>query len=296
MQYKHVHIVGSGALGSVLAAQAVNKGYPVVNRPRNTPVRQVTLLDKRQVELTLPQHHWPEDNSPQLVVLPLKSYQIEAALTQYEAHFCTNTQVLLVHNGMLDWSQSALDQKPYQLYAASTSIAAFKPSPTTAVQTGEGETFIGTLQSQAEPASLEYLNTVCNDLFGDSSISIDIRRTQWQKLTINSLINPLTAIHGFRNGELLNPRWQPQLQLVANELSILACKQGFDESPASILGRAQQVMQRTAENFSSMQQDVALGRPTEIDAINGYALSIAKHAGIECPQLTEHYHAVKALG
>ena len=32
---------------------------------------------------------------------------------------------------------------------------------------------------------------------------------------------------------------------------------------------------------------------TKIDAINGYALGIAKRVGIECPQLAEHYKAVK---
>ena len=295
MLYKHIHIIGSGALGSLLCARALLHGYSMIRHPRSEAVAQVTLHNQSIVKLNTSLNQWPSTESRQLVILPLKSYQVHAALEQYEAHFTTDVDVLLVHNGMLDWPQTELNEKPYRLFAATTSIAAFKPSATAVTQTGQGETFVGALQSPADSNGLAQLNSVCSELFGKSSFSADIRRTQWLKLTVNSLINPLTAINGLRNGELIEERWQTELKRLASELSALAKVQGFDEPAESIMTRAQKVMQRTANNYSSMHQDVTHGRPTEIDAINGYALGIAKRVGIECPQLAEHYKAVKAL-
>jgi 2-dehydropantoate 2-reductase len=42
-------------------------------------------------------------------------------------------------------------------------------------------------------------------------------------------------------------------------------------------------MQATAQNYSSMNRDHALGKKTEISAISGYIVKLAKHHHINTP-------------
>ena len=41
-------------------------------------------------------------------------------------------------------------------------------------------------------------------------------------------------------------------------------------------------LQRTAENISSMLQDVLRGAPTEVDAINGAVIRVGEQKGVPC--------------
>ena len=55
------------------------------------------------------------------------------------------------------------------------------------------------------------------------------------------------------------------------------------------------VITATAENRSSMLQDAAAGRPTEIDFITGHLLHTAESLGLDAPLNRKLLHGVKAL-
>ena len=48
----------------------------------------------------------------------------------------------------------------------------------------------------------------------------------------------------------------------------------------------------TAPNYSSMQQDLVAGRPTEIDYITGYILREAQPLGLHMPLHQQLYDAI----
>jgi 2-dehydropantoate 2-reductase len=57
---------------------------------------------------------------------------------------------------------------------------------------------------------------------------------------------------------------------------------------------AEQVAKRTAANHSSMLQDVLRGAPTEIDAICGAVVSVARRHHIDTPANWACWNLVKA--
>jgi 2-dehydropantoate 2-reductase len=111
-------------------------------------------------------------------------------------------------------------------------------------------------------------------------IVTDIIERVWAKLFINVGINALTAIFNCQNGALLDlPPARAQLAEAVREAVAVAKAMGIPirEEP---LATTLEVCRATAENISSMLQDVRRQRPTEIDAINGAVVDLGKKLGI----------------
>ncbi|KAL7505348.1 hypothetical protein ACHAXN_002835 [Cyclotella atomus] len=130
----------------------------------------------------------------------------------------------------------------------------------------------------------------------------------WKKLAVNCVANPLTAIHNVRNGELAKLQYDGQdisatMTGILEEVSDVAVKEIESEyiqcseetresietarmelSVSSLQTFVDEVLTSTANNISSMLQDVRAKRVTEVQFLNGYVCRIANEKyGIECP-------------
>lgn len=125
------------------------------------------------------------------------------------------------------------------------------------------------------------------------SKNMDVRI--WSKLTINAVINPLTAILRVKNGDLLLSPWARALMNdLYQETRLVATAKGIllpDELWDSLLS----VCEATSLNHSSMLQDIEQSRRTEIDHINGSLVKMAKELNLEIPTHQTVYQLVKAL-
>ena len=92
--------------------------------------------------------------------------------------------------------------------------------------------------------------------------SPDPQALLWGKLVINAAINPLTALLGVPNGELLaRPPAHALLQSAAGEAAAVAAALGMRLPYPDPTAAAENTARRTAANRSSMLQDVLTGRP-----------------------------------
>lgn len=120
----------------------------------------------------------------------------------------------------------------------------------------------------------------------------EILQFQLEKLAINCVINPLTALNDCQNGELLyNYNLSRVQRLLLIEISAviraLPELQGIPGimarfSPERLRTLAVSVMQKTAANTSSMLQDMRTGKETEIEYMNGYIVRRGEELGIKC--------------
>lgn len=105
----------------------------------------------------------------------------------------------------------------------------------------------------------------------------------WRKVIANAVINPLTTLFEVTNGELLQ-----------SSVTLTTMRQVFEEAAAiaTCFGQKidEQVWQEllsicrsTSRNHSSMLQDFWHGKPTEIEAINGYLVNKGKELGMMTP-------------
>jgi 2-dehydropantoate 2-reductase len=298
--YKQVHIIGSGAIGSLLAARIQLSmkalGIATITRHlRSTAVDQVSLLEIAQpVTLSTHLNQWVHQPQSSLAILPMKSYQLVDALCQYSPDFPCDSDVLLLHNGMVtDPDIDALSHH-HTIFNGTTSHAAFKPNKRTCTHSGNGKTVVGCLFASPTEEKQQRILTLLNTALGPAQYSQNMRLALWEKVAINAMINPLTAMHNIKNGQLLAPRFESELTSLANEISQVMQAESIHYNQQQVLSQSKEIVQATAENYSSMHQDVHLGRKTEIDAINGFILRCADQHQISCPVLHRHYQAITA--
>lgn len=69
--------------------------------------------------------------------------------------------------------------------------------------------------------------------------------------------------------------------------------EGYHTSTESLLSYVNDVIQNTADNISSLLQDLRSQRHTEIDYITGYLLRRARSHGMSLPENTQLYDLIK---
>lgn len=121
---------------------------------------------------------------------------------------------------------------------------------------------------------------------------LDLMQLQLEKLTVNALMNPLTALLNIPNGSLLeNSNIARTTRLLLAEISLVI--QRLPElngvpgvrarfSPERLETLYLGVADKTAANSSSMREDVRKRKDTEIEYINGYIVRRGEELGIRC--------------
>ncbi|NYY81077.1 hypothetical protein DMI65_06075 [Escherichia coli] len=82
----------------------------------------------------------------------------------------------------------------------------------------------------------------------------NIRAELWRKLAVNCVINPLTAILNCPNGELRHH--QQEIMQICEEVAAVIEREGHHTSAEDLRDYVMQVIDATAENISSMLQDI----------------------------------------
>ncbi|WP_394222060.1 ketopantoate reductase family protein [Alteromonas gracilis] len=309
-----LHIVGGGAIGCLLAASAQLNSVPYNCYPRSieTMPTKALWLDGQQIALKPPETCPIYLDKADVLVFPLKVYQLKDAILRWRPYLTQKKPtIVLLHNGMggLEVAHELLGHD-YPLLVATTSHGALKvASPNGNIQvkyTGLGATQIGVPEpAEPRPQTLPALLKT-TPLLANAVALLDralppvqyhpaIDEALWTKLSINAVINPLTAIHNIQNKHIADAEFEQTRSAICHEFTLVANAYGFnfveDEVHADVLC----VATATGENYSSMHQDVSHGRQTEIDAINGYLVDKAKKKGIHVPVNTLLVERVQAL-
>ncbi|MGY5450300.1 2-dehydropantoate 2-reductase [Agarivorans sp. MS3-6] len=292
----HCAIIGAGAVGGLLAShlgqqQTVCFIDSRIAQPAQCTIKVNSLSQgKIAFELAI----LPDVPRCQWLIICVKAHQVDAAIQSLDLSPATN--ILLMVNGMGSHHQVLKHVDEHRLYLASNTHGALvnlKSSSVLSVEhTGLGKIDVGTFNKQQyPPAELASLQASLPPLHWHP----DIYQALWLKLVINCCINPLTALNNCKNGELLQPNYQAKLKALCQELSQIALLDGVVLNSALLLSTVREVAFNTAENYSSMQQDISHQRLTEIDYINGYVVSLAKTHHAVCRHNVALVQQIKLL-
>jgi 2-dehydropantoate 2-reductase len=300
----NILLIGAGSLGLLFAGRLASVSANVAVLAHRSA--QAELLHKEGVTVedefgSHPSVLTPEGliGPPDWILLMVKQKDITAALMQsLRDKSGEHTQVLCFQNGIGHVERLSTAVPLSRIWLAVTTEAAKKQSDTRVLHTGRGLTSIGPAQPEPEKAAqesqkklvaaLRHAGFACN-------LSNNMDRIIWNKLLINSVINPLTALLRVCNGQLLSTSYALALMrslyaegvTVAEALGIQVADDLWDQ--------LLDVCAKTADNRSSMLQDVEAGRQTEVDWINGSLVQLAAQRGMALPVQQALYQMIKAL-
>ncbi|MBB5347111.1 2-dehydropantoate 2-reductase [Desulfoprunum benzoelyticum] len=306
----HLLVVGPGALGCLVVA-ALSRGMEgtgsrlsVLDHDRNRADllnRQGICceLDGNRRRFPIPVTADPETAGPaDVVILCVKSYDVLASLASCRPLLTEGTVLLFLQNGIahLDCGDAAGEAA---IAYGTTTEGATLLNPGHVRHAGHGATFLG-FPSPADAHSTTLLHqtaAICSRGGLTTTMTDDILHRLWAKLFVNVGINALTAIHGCANGDLLTlPGIVERMRTAVAEAERVARAGGIvvtgDPYSATV-----EVCRKTADNISSMLQDVRRRRRTEIDAINGAIVREGRSLGLETPEnlrLVEQIRAIEA--
>jgi len=283
----NIVILGAGAIGSLFGA-LLSKKNNVLLIGRTPHIQAITenglmITGKTKMTVKIP----AEDSikkvtfSPDLLILTVKSYDTEAAIKEAKSIIDDSTIVLSLQNGLdnIDKIEKIVSRE--RIVVGVTTQGVFFSRPGVIRHTGKGHTILGELGGK-KTGRIKHIADLFNEAGTDTKISSDIIREIWVKAIINSSINPLTTIFQCKNGYLLeNPLLKNIVEKICRESTLIADKEGIHLSFQGMCKKTKQVIQNTAENYSSMFQSFKRGRKTEIDSINGKIVDMGKRHGIE---------------
>jgi 2-dehydropantoate 2-reductase len=296
-------VVGSGAIGSLYGAFLSRiEDTEVILVGRNPHVSAIQtiglnikgILGDHVFKLEAMQSASEVDNAD-LVIVTTKTYDTVTAAISAKHLIDAGASMLLIQNGLGTEELVAKALNTTKVLRATTCMGALRTSPGVVTATGCGLTEIGSRYIENYDL-VEKLSLMMKEVGFDVRTSENIEGVVWTKTLVNCGINPVGALTGLSNGDVYKNKALRGLivKLVKEAVQVveaLGIELTTDDPVRYALGTAK----ATGDNINSMLQDLQAGKRTEIDAITGEVIRLAKQFGIETPSSEAVYVLVKAL-
>ncbi|MQA55409.1 putative 2-dehydropantoate 2-reductase [Pseudomonas piscis] len=283
------HVLGAGSLGTLWATRLARAGLPVRLILRDQARLQdyqaaggLTLVEQGQSHLyPIPGETCDGPQPIQRLLLACKAYDAEAAVARIATRLAPGAELILLQNGLGSQDAVAARVPGARCIAASSTEGAFRDGDWRVVFAGHGYTWLGDVGHPSAPIWLDELSA--------SGIphewTTQILTRLWRKLALNCAINPLTVLYDCRNGGLQQHRCE--VATLCAELGELLQCCGQPDAAQDLQQEVERVIQATAANYSSMYQDVANQRRTEIRYLLGHACAVANRHRLALPHLQQ---------
>ncbi len=280
--FDEIVVLGAGALGSLFGAMLYSAGFDVtlVGRdPHINEIKKKGLLVHNFLEERIKIPATTETVRGDLFLLTVKSYDTERAVRSIPLG--DHTVVLSLQNGLGNEERAERILGKGRVVGGVTSYGSLLVKPGEIEFTGKGKTYVGEMDGRLSPRIRE-IERIFRKA-GIDTVSVDnIREKIWEKLIINSAINPLTAVSRLRNGAIKEvPHLSELARMIVEEAVDVAGLHGFKFDAEKMYSVVMEVAENTSRNRSSMLQDIERGKRTEIDEINGMIVSMGEARGYD---------------
>ena len=278
-----VAVIGAGAVGCYYGGLLLRAGHDVTFISRQPHVDAINahglLLDTKSFRGHLPAKAATDATalaSPDLVLVCVKSADTEQAGRSLAGHVQAETSVLSLQNGV-DNAQRLHAVTGHAVISAVVYVGSEMAGPGHIRHHGGGDLAIG-----ASPASVALAQTL--EAAGvHTTIADDIEVTLWSKLVINCAFNALSAVADISYGPMLEVEGTKDVVTRAVQEAISVARACGVAMPDDLLANILNIPTMMPAQKSSTAQDLARGKPSEIDFLNGHVVRKGAELGIPTP-------------
>jgi len=288
-EWPRIAVVGAGAVGGYFGGMFARAGAPIVFVGRKHFADAVNskglVLDKLHGQERITAKATVEMSAVSdcsLILFCVKANDTLATAGQMAPFLQPDATVVCLQNGVGNADQVRAATNVVTVPAA-VYVAVSAPEPGRVKHLARGDLTIG-------PPSK--VTTGLANLFVRAGISCgisdNIEGELWLKLLRNCALNAISALGHARYGQIAQDADAKQLmQDVVDEVLAVAHAAGVVlpgvDDRESGMAAAMEIATQMADALSSTAQDLNRGRPTEIDALNGYISRRGAELGVPVP-------------
>ena len=294
MHVEHIAVVGAGAVGCYFGGMLARAGVPVTLIGRAQHVEAINrdglFLERNDfqtyVQLQADTRIESVRNAT-IVLLCVKTIDTETAAAAIAPHLGRDTLLVSFQNGV-DNAERIQNTTGINAIPAVVYVAAEMSGPGRVKHNGRGDIVIG---------NVPRLSTLFTDVGIQCRVSDNIAGELWTKLVMNCAYNAISAVTGSRYAFIKdNPFSRGIMRNLIAEVVEVGYAAGVRlPSTEQLFDAALTLGDAMATAISSTAQDIARGRLTEIDALNGYVANRGKELGIPTPVNSTLHALVKLL-
>jgi len=231
-----------------------------------------------------------------LVIVGVKAWQVPEAARAMQPLVGPETTVLPLQNGVDAVPQLTAELGQGPVIGGLCKIVSFVVGPGHIRHAGFAPSVvIGELDNQRTDRIVEIVKTF-KDAGVDTTIASDIQVALWMKFLFIASFSGVGAIANAPAGPLrTDPELRAQMLRAMEEIYSLAHARGVKLPPDSIETVMTGINALPKDATSSMQRDIAAGKPSELESQNGAVVRMARESGVEVPTHELIYAKLKPL-
>lgn len=298
--FHRIAVVGAGAVGSYFGAMLARAGRAVVligRAPHVEAIRRDGL--QLQTQAGTESIRLEADTRiaavrcADLVLFCVKSPDTEAVAREMAPHLDPGALVLSLQNGV-DNAATIARHVRSAVVPSVVYVATALPAPGRVAHFGRGDLVIGA----KDPALQPRLQAVV-ELFAGAQVPVvvsdDVMDALWRKLLLNCAYNAISAVTQQPYGRMAAlPEVRAVMRDVVEEVVSVARADGQSLELDECLQAVERLAPAMPAQLSSTAQDLARGKPSEIDHLNGFVARRGAELGVPTP-VNRTLHALVKL-
>lgn len=287
-----IAVFGAGGLGGYFGARLAADGHDVAlvargshrDALRSNGLTVVGPTGKLHLPQVVATDDPTEIGEVDLVLLAVKTWQLSAAMVTMKPLVGGDTAVVTLQNGVDAADRVAAMYGRDKVLPGIAKVLTLLESPGVIRHIGgEGSLTLGEWDNSATER-VQRIRTVLGEAGIASPTPRDIRVELWTKFLFIAGIGGLGAVTGESFGTLrTRPGMRRQVTAAMSEIEQVGRANGID-LPQDIVATTMAFLDRQPEDGStSLQRDIADGRPSELDAWTGAVVRLGSASGIPTP-------------
>jgi 2-dehydropantoate 2-reductase len=278
-----IAVMGAGAVGCYYGGKLARAGHDVVLIGRPQHVEAIERQGLRLETQTFDEHirvsvstEGSAVQGAQLVLFCVKSTDTESGAAAIKPHLAPDVLVLSLQNGVenADRLRTLL---PQEVAAAAVYIGTEMAGPGHVRHHGRGELVIEPSKASEDVARALIAAGV------PTEISDNVRGALWAKLILNCAYNALSAITQLPYGRLVKGEGVTVVMRDLVDECVAVAKADGVTIPGDVDAAVRKIAETVPGQYSSTAQDLARGKPSEIDHLNGLIVRRGEALGIATP-------------
>jgi 2-dehydropantoate 2-reductase len=292
-----VAVLGAGAVGCYFGGLLARAGAPttLIGRPHHVEAiaRDGLWLESLRFQERIPVAASTAVEAARdaaVVLFCVKTLDTEQAANSLAPHLSRGATVLSLQNGV-DNTERIRSAAGFEALPAVVYVAAAMTGPGRVKHTGRGDLIIGDPRGTRR-GELDRLAALFTRAGIPCPVSDNIEAELWAKMAMNCAFNAVSALGRAKYGRIVRHAEAREVQRrTVEETCAVARAAGVRFRDVDLVEAAFRLGEAMSEATSSTAQDLARGKRTEIDSLNGYVARRGTELGVATPV----NHALHAL-